>query len=128
LLLAIGSLVTGKIGAGVWGIGFAALLGYPVALVLGVPAYFFFRWLDWVSVWPYVAAGVVLGAVIYLLCLPPVSFSNGAFEIDTNRFKTAPAWLLLSMICCTVATVCFWLVARPDRSQHAGNYGNSALN
>jgi hypothetical protein len=35
LLLAIGALFTGKIGEGMWGIGFAALLGYPAALVLG---------------------------------------------------------------------------------------------
>src|SRR5580700_8297410 len=82
LLLAVGTLFTGKIGEGVWGIGFAALLGYPAALILGVPIYFFFNRRGWVSIWPYIAVGLFLGAAMYLVFIPPVSFTNGTFGID----------------------------------------------
>lgn len=116
LLLAIGSVFFGKFGEGLWGIGFAALVGYPVAIVLGVPIYFFLRWRGWVGFWVYVAAGVLLGALIYLAYIPPVTHLDGVLRIDAGKLKTAPWWLLLGMICGIVATVCFWLIARPDRS------------
>ena len=61
LLLEIGSVFFGKFGEGLWGIGFAALVGYPVAIVLEIPIYFFLRWRGWVGFWVYVAAGFSSG-------------------------------------------------------------------
>jgi hypothetical protein len=116
LLLAIGSVFFGRFGEGLWGIGFAALVGYPVALILGVPIYLVLRWRGWVGFWVDFAAGILLGALVYLAYIPPVTHLDGSLRIDAGKLKTAPLGLLLGMISGIVATICFWLIARPDRT------------
>jgi MFS family permease len=115
LLVAILSIFSGKFGLGVWWIGLAAVIGYPVAIVIGIPLFFFLRWRGLNALWVYILAGAVLGIVVNLVFLPPVTHLNGALELDYVKLYTAPKWLLLGMIVCTIVTICFWLIARPDK-------------
>src|SRR5690242_19709560 len=51
----------------VWMVGLSAVLGYPVAVVVGVPLYVFFKSRGWNGLLVYVAAGAFLGLVIYVM-------------------------------------------------------------
>lgn len=84
----------------VWGVGVAMAIGYPVALVAGLPLFFFLRWCRWVSLWHYYVVGLVLGVPVFCLLF--------------GRLEEI-AMLFLSMLCTTIATATFWLIARPDR-------------
>jgi hypothetical protein len=48
-----------------WIIGLSALLGYPIAIGLGVPLYILFPWRGWNGLLVYVAAGAFLFLVSF---------------------------------------------------------------
>lgn len=50
-----------------WIIGLSAVLGYPVTVVFGVPLFIFLRSRGWNGLPVYVAAGALLGLVIYVV-------------------------------------------------------------
>lgn len=103
-----------ELSEGAWIIGLSAVLGYPVAVVFGAPLYIFFRSRGWNGLLFYIAAGALLGLVIYVL-LAEYS-SNGLWGLATKFSNTALVQFPLVMICGAVAALFFWLIARPDRS------------
>lgn len=100
-----------------WMVGLAAALGYPVAFIVGAPLYVFLRWRGWNGLPVYVATGALLGLVVYgsYVLLPEYS-SNGLRGMATKFSNTALVQIPLVVICGAVATMVFWLIARPDRS------------
>jgi hypothetical protein len=99
-----------------WIGGLAAVLGYPVAFVFGVPLYVFLRWRGWNGLPVYVTAGALLGLAVYgLYVLLPAYSSNGLWGMTTKFSYTALVHIPLVMVCGIVAALCFWLIARPDR-------------
>jgi uncharacterized membrane protein YcfT len=50
-----------------WIIRLSAMLGYPVAVVFGLPLYVFLRARGWNGLVVYIAAGALLGLVIYVI-------------------------------------------------------------
>ncbi len=100
-----------------WIVGLAAVLGYPVAFIFGAPLYVFLRWRGWNGLPVYIATGALLGLVLYgLYVLLPEYSSNGLRGMATRFSNTALVQIPLVVICGAVATVVFWLIARPDRS------------
>jgi uncharacterized membrane protein len=100
-----------------WIIGLAAVLGYPVAVVFGAPLYVFFRSRGWNGLVVYIAAGALLGLVIYVIYVLFAEYtSNGLWGLTTKFSNTAAVQIPLVMICGAVAALVFWLIARPDRS------------
>jgi hypothetical protein len=100
-----------------WIGGLAAVLGYPVAFVFGVPVYIFLRWRDWNGLPVYVASGALLGLVVYgFYVLLPAYSSNGLRGMTAKISYTALTQIPLVTTCGVVAALCFWLIARPDRS------------
>jgi hypothetical protein len=101
----------------VWIIGLSAVLGYPIAVVFGVPLYVFFRSRGWNGLLVYTATGALLGLVIYLIYVLLAEYSsNGLWGLATKFSNTALVQIPLVMICGAVAALFFWLIARPDRS------------
>ena len=100
-----------------WIIGLSAVLGYPIAVVLGVPCYVLFRSRGWSGLPVYIAAGAVLGLIIYLIYVLLAEYSsNGLWGLTTKFSNTALVQIPLVIICGAVAALFFWLIARPDRS------------
>lgn len=107
----------GKSGEGVWLIKLSGMLGYPIAIVLGVPLYIFFRSRGWNGLLIYVTAGGLLGLTIYLIYIPLGGYSSNGLSGLSERFSnTAKVYIPLGMICGAVAALSFWLIARPDRT------------
>jgi hypothetical protein len=100
-----------------WVIGLSAILGYPVAVVFGGPLYVFFRSRGWNGLLVYIAAGALLGIVIYVIYVLLAEYSaNGLWGLAAKFSNTAQVQIPLVMICGAVAALFFWLIARPDRS------------
>ncbi len=100
-----------------WIIGLSAVLGYPVAVVFGAPLYVFFRSRGWNGLPAYIAAGALLGLVIYAIYVLLAEYSsNGLGGLATKFSNTVQVQVPLVMICGAVAALVFWLIARPDRS------------
>ena len=107
----------GKSGEGMWLIKLSGMLGYPIAMVLGVPLYIFFRSRGWNGLLIYIAAGALLGLIIYLMYIPLGGYSSSGLSGLSERFSnTARVYIPLGMICGALAALLFWLIARPDRS------------
>ena len=99
-----------------WIIKLSAALGYPIAIGLGVPLYFFFRSRGWNGLLIYIAAGALMGFVIYLVYVLLAEYSsNGLWGLAEKFSNTATVYIPLAMICGAVAALSFWLIARPDR-------------
>jgi hypothetical protein len=100
-----------------WIIGLSAMLGYPVAVVSGAPLYIFFRSRGWNGLPVYIAAGALLGLVIYVIYVLLAEYSsNGLWGLATKFSNTTLVQIPLVMICGAVAALFFWLIVRPDRS------------
>lgn len=93
------------------------MLGYPIAIVLGVPLYIFFRSRSWNGLLIYITAGALLGVIIYLIYILLGGYSSNGLSGLFERFlNTAQVYIPLGMICGAVAALSFWLIARPDRT------------
>lgn len=107
----------GKSDEGIWIIKLSGMLGYPIAIVLGVPLYIFFRSRSWNGLLIYITAGALLGVIIYLIYIPLGGYSSNGLSGLFERFShTAQVFIPLGMICGAVAALSFWLIARPDRT------------
>ena len=100
-----------------WLIKLAGILGYPIAIVFGVPLYFFFRSRGWNGLLVYIAAGALLGLIIYLIYIPLGGYSSNGLAGLSERFSnTAKVYIPLGMICGALTALSFWLIARPDHT------------
>ena len=101
-----------------WIIGLSAVLGYPTALVLGVPLYFFLGSRGWNGLLIYVTAGAFLGLIIYLVYALLTEYSSNGLSGVADKFSnTAQIYVPLGMVCGAAAALSFWLIARPDRTE-----------
>jgi hypothetical protein len=100
-----------------WAIGLSAVLGYPIAVVFGVPLYVFFRSRGWNALTVYLIAGALLGLVIYVIYVLLAEYSsNGLWGLAAKFSNTAQIQIPLVTINGAVAALFFWLIVRPDRS------------
>lgn len=94
-------------------IGFSALLGYPVALLLGLPLFFLMKRCRWLRLYYYIFIGAILGDVSVLISdIDKLHYFGFA---DFLHYYLTPMHILLGAIMGMIATTSFWLIARPDR-------------
>jgi len=91
----------------------SAVLGYPVAIVLGIPIHLVLARCRWQSLPVYLAFGPLMGCGAMLVLPTGTYLRGGASGIDLAAFALPQFWV--AMIFATIATVSFWLIARPDR-------------
>jgi len=103
-----------------------AFVGYPVALVAGVPLYLFCRRRRWVGFVFYVCVGLVLGVCGGLVFSVGLGVTSAVKMLVTSE-SFAPSAFLIALpvmvagaICGGLSTACFWLIVRPDRLPPGG--------
>jgi hypothetical protein len=84
----------------------SAVLGYPVALILGAPSYIFLRMFSLDSAWVYALAGALFGGFLFAIFPLFPGFAHVIIDIGL---------LPIAMLLSVAATLAFWFVARPDR-------------
>ncbi len=93
----------------------AATIGYPLALLAGVPLFLTMNRLDWTGIGHYVGVGVVAGIAGYLLLFQLSYLVVGQFNLSVNAVSSATKWLFLCVSVVTIAMACFWAIAQPQR-------------
>jgi hypothetical protein len=107
---------TRQLSEATWTIGLSAALGYPIAIVFGIPLYVFLKWRGWTGLLLYMVAGALLGLTIYLIWVLLAEYSSsGLSSLATKFSNTALVQIPLAMFCGAVATLFFWFIARPDQ-------------
>lgn len=105
-----------------WYLKLSAVLGYPVAVLLGLPLYFVYRHYRRTSFIVYIATGLALGCVPWLASIIPslvvAVVTPGYHFAESGNLYAAKGILLtfpVSALCGAIASASFWLIVRPDR-------------
>jgi hypothetical protein len=84
----------------------SAMLGYPIAIIPGLPLYHIFRTLSLDAAWIYALAGIGFGALLFAIYPLLPGFSSAIIDLTV---------VPVVMVCAVAVTLTFWLIARPDR-------------
>lgn len=92
-------------------------LGYPIALLLGLPAHLVLQRNGLTSWLSYVISGALLGAALYFIIPPAIDLLLQAQGVEGGH--TVFTLTVLPAAACVAATaaLAFWLIARPDRAK-----------
>lgn len=103
-------------GEGLWALKISALMGYPSALLLGVPTHLFLIHRNWTGGWYYTIAGMMIGVVVSTLLFGGVVTQNFSLTPDPNKSlaPSAAIFILMALFGAFAAWI-FWLIARPNR-------------
>lgn len=104
IVVAILALFGPKPDEAIWGIKFNMLIGYPTAVIFGVPAYYVMNRAGFHKARHYILAGGIAGCV---LCIVTLTFGL----------------LLLGALFGAFAGFVFWCIARPDASARINSGG-----
>jgi hypothetical protein len=95
-----------------WFLWFAAVAGYPIGVILGIPMYRIYFKSRPVTFWRCVLIGLALGFIAYMS-----AFLVGLISADPAAgyaLRTTIFLLPVSAFCGGLAAASFWLIARPD--------------
>jgi hypothetical protein len=98
-------------------IGLSAVLGYPVAFLIGVPLYILMNHFGWVRPHHYGIAGILLGSIAGM-----IGVSDKLIYLslsDMNRYYGHQVLCASGMG--VIAAVVFWMIVRPDRISPQGD-------
>lgn len=110
-ILLLFSLINSKANEGFWIFTFSTLVGYFLAIVLGVPAYILMKKYGCNKFREYLVGGLFLSIapIVYFIFVPKL------FIYEGTKFYFSNVGLALLFIVASVSATCiFWLIARPD--------------
>ena len=115
LLLFVISLLTGKPAEGVLVVLFVAFVGYPVALLFGLPLLLLFERFQWNGLLAYGSSAIAFSFLLIFLFVVAPMLSEG---LPLVRLFTATRLTQMCIIAmgCILTVLTFWLIARPDRN------------
>jgi hypothetical protein len=114
LLMLLGSFIGGKPGEGMFVLMFVAYVGYPIALVIGLPLFALFRYLRWNGFLTYAISSIGFSALLNVLfVVGPAQIQGEPLQGLLSATRLAQMGLLT--FACTLTVLSFWLIARPDR-------------
>jgi len=101
-------------------VSIALIFSYLGTVVFGIPLYFLFRSLGWVSIWHSVVTGIIGGWLLWSIfwMLFALSFgydAKSATELVRGTLSDAKLYVWPSGVAGAVYGLVFWLIARPDR-------------
>lgn len=105
------SLINSNTNEGFWVFTFSVLVGYFLAIVLGVPAYILIKKYGFNRLRDYLIGGLLLSIapIIYFIFVPKFYNYEGVKIYIPNM-----GLALLFIVASVSATCIFWLIARPD--------------
>ncbi|WP_339744726.1 hypothetical protein [uncultured Maricaulis sp.] len=101
---------------GIFALFFSAIIGYPVAIVLGTPTYILLNKLGWTGLFPYTLAAVAFSVILIgaFLVAPALTPPYSAVIELTSETRIVQMSALTGFI--SFSVLVFWLIARPDRA------------
>ena len=114
LLFLLVSSLLGKFGEGVFVLQFVAFVGYPLALIVGLPLYAFFRYLRWNGLTVYIVSGICFSLMLsFLFVIGPIFLEGQSFWNLTSPPRLAQIGIIT--FACVLTVLTFWMLARPDK-------------
>jgi hypothetical protein len=114
ILLMLGTILGGKSEEGLFVLMFVAYVGYPIALVIGLPLFALFRYLQWNRILTYAISSIGFSVLlIALIVVGPAQMQGEPLQSLLSATRLAQMGLLT--FACTLTVLSFWLIARPDR-------------
>lgn len=105
-------------------VAYAAVLGWPAALLFGVPAYAILRRARVTSRLGYAGTGLVLGALAAAATESVMTMPGIARDVAGYLVVAAnPVGYALAAVIGTVAGLIFWRIVRPDGGPTCDHYG-----
>lgn len=104
-----------------WCLRLAAAVGYPTAIVCGIPAYILTQRRRLNKLGNYLVAGLILGLVPFCVATVPgtiIALLSARGSASHSALYGLPGliiYLPISALYGGFATFCFWFIARPDR-------------
>lgn len=108
LMLALSLL--GNPSEGIWALKLIAMFAYPAMIVVGLPLHLLFQRNGWTSVWPYLIAGTLTGAVVAYFVFPTLRVASSG---PANSSSIAIAAICAFFGAITAAT--FWMIVLRNR-------------
>lgn len=116
VLLPIGIALAGNAGEWIWFVVLFALVGYPVAILIGLPLFLMFRRLGWNGLPVYMTASLFPAALLIAgFIVFPASRDSTEPLFEQFQSGTRLAQVGFVLICSAITVLAFWLMARPDR-------------
>ena len=115
LLLWLISMFTGKPAEGFFMLMFVAYIGYPVALIVGLPLFALFRYMRWNGLTAYAISSVAFSALLIFLFITEPMRQQGQ-SLEDLLHPTRLSQMSIIAFACVVTVLSFWLIARPDRN------------
>jgi hypothetical protein len=100
---------------GILSLGMSALIGYPLALVVGMPAYFVMRRMGANGLISYCFMALIFAAIlIFALIVYPVYVENDG-DLSTLLLQARISQIAFLTFSSFFTLLIFWLIARPDK-------------
>ena len=100
---------------GILSLGMSALIGYPLALVIGMPAYYVMRKMGANGLISYGFVSLIFAAIlIFALIVYPVYVENGG-DLSTLLLQARLSQMVFLTFSSLFTLLIFWLIARPDK-------------
>jgi len=90
--------------------------GYPIAVLLGLPAHIVLVRVGWTNLFAYVAAGVLVGAFLFAAMPALIETIMQEQGVDGGHVLFSLVVLPAAIACASTTAVAFWLIVRPDRT------------
>lgn len=100
---------------GLWILKFSAIVGYPIAIVIGIPLYFLLSKIGANGFFTYALMSLVFTALLtaYFI-VRPVYLENGG-DLSTVFLEARILQMAVLAFASFLTVSVFWLIARPDR-------------
>jgi len=99
-----------------WVLGFSAMVGYPIAIVLGVPTYLVLNRLQRNGLTAYLLASLLFAFVLILLFVLVPMFSQDTLELRQLASGARITQILTLTAIAAFSVTVFWVIARPDKT------------
>lgn len=115
VLILIASLFLSSGSEGFWVLKMSALIGYPLAIVAGIPVYLLLKKKTESKLAQYLLSSLLFSVLLigYFIIWPIMSLPDSA---SSNLFSVARIYQMLLILFASAFTVfVFWIIARPDK-------------
>jgi hypothetical protein len=100
---------------GLLSLGMSALIGYPLAIIIGFPAYFVMRQIGANGLFSYGIMALIFAAILIIgLIVYPVYAENDG-DLTTLLLQARLSQMAFLTFSSFFTLLVFWLIARPDK-------------
>jgi len=115
LLLLAFSIFLSSASEGLWALEFAALIGYPLAVLVGVPAYILLEKNGQRGFGAYLGLSVILSVIVNVIFVLSPVIQESKSVLPELTMPARIMQVLILTAACVFSVLAFWFIARPGK-------------